>query len=165
VVWWTTTPRPDQLADWRQQAAYKARTDPAYRQLAIDRVSYRGYNCANWEFADSDGGQAIHVLDHGFIVRPGALAYAIELYGPEAGWRDVHAGMWTGLLKSFTPAGRRGVPPDSPGGSPPGGSPPGGRESDQAAPGPGRYSVLPVIPAAVASFFAAAAGNDIVTGR
>jgi eukaryotic-like serine/threonine-protein kinase len=105
VVWWTTAPQPDQLADWRQQAAYKAQTDPTYRQLAIRRVSYRGYNCANWEFSNSYHGQAIHVLDHGFIVTPGALAYAIELYGPEAGWRNVRAGTWTGLLDSFTPAG------------------------------------------------------------
>ena len=104
VVWWTTTPQPDQLADWRQQAAYKAQTDPTYRQLAIRRVSYRGYNCANWEFSNSYHGQAIHVLDHGFIVTPGALAYAIELYGPEAGWRNVRAGIWAGLLDSFTPA-------------------------------------------------------------
>jgi len=104
VVWWTTAPQPDQLADWRQQAAYKAQTDPTYRQLAIRRVSYRGYNCANWEFSNSYHGQAIHVLDHGFIVTPGALAYAIELYGPEAGWRNVRAGIWAGLLDSFTPA-------------------------------------------------------------
>jgi hypothetical protein len=104
LVWWTTTPQPDQLTDWRQQAAYKAQTDPSYRQLAIQRVSYRGYNCANWEFSSSYQGQAIHVLDRGFIVTPGALAYAIELYGPQASWRSIRAGTWTGLLDSFTPA-------------------------------------------------------------
>ncbi len=104
VVWWTTTPQPDQLTDWRQQAAYRAQTDPTYRQLGIARVSYRGYNSANWEFSSTYQGRIIHVLDHGFIVTPGALAYAIELYGPEGEWGNLRAQMWPGLLDSFAPA-------------------------------------------------------------
>jgi len=44
------------------------------------------------------------VLDQGFIVIPGRLAYAIELYGPDAGWSSVYAGVWQGLLATFTPA-------------------------------------------------------------
>jgi len=45
-------------------------------------VSYRGYNAADWEFTNMYQGQLTHVLDQGFIVTPGRLACAIELYGP-----------------------------------------------------------------------------------
>ena len=103
-VGWTTHPRPDQLADWRQKAANKTEFDPTYQQIGIWRVSYRGYNAADWEFTNMYQGRLTHVLDHGFIVTPGHLAYAIELYGPDASWSSVHASIWEELLQTFTPA-------------------------------------------------------------
>ena len=69
------------------------------------RVAYRGYNAADWEFINIYQGVLVHVLDRGFIVRPGQLAYAIELYGPAARWYSVHARIWGGLVRSFKPAG------------------------------------------------------------
>jgi hypothetical protein len=45
------------------------------------------------------------VLDRGFIVTPGRLGYAIELYGPDAGWPAVHTRVWEGLLQTFMPSG------------------------------------------------------------
>jgi hypothetical protein len=104
LVAWTTTPQPDQLADWKQQAAAKAAADPSYQQIGITRVSYRGYNAADWEFTDMYQGTLTHVLDQGFIVTPGRLAYAIELYGPDATWASVQPGVWNGLLATFIPA-------------------------------------------------------------
>ena len=104
LVAWTTHPQPDQLADWRQQAASKAQSDPTYQQIGISRTNYRGYNAADWEFTNMYHGQLTHVLDHGFVVTPGQLAYAIELYGPDAGWSAVHASIWQRLLQTFTPA-------------------------------------------------------------
>jgi serine/threonine protein kinase len=106
LVAWTTTPQPDQLTDWRQQAAAKAAADPSYQQIGIERVHYRGYNAADWEFTNLYQGALTHVLDRGFIVRPGRLAYAIELYGPDASWTSVRSGIWNGLLATFTPAGQ-----------------------------------------------------------
>ena len=104
LVGWTTHPKPDQLADWRQQAALKTKSDPTYQQIGIWRVSYRGYDAADWEFTNMYQGQLTHVLDQGFIVTPGRLAYAIELYGPDAGWSSVRASIWQELLQTFTPA-------------------------------------------------------------
>jgi hypothetical protein len=104
VVAWTNQPRPDALADWRQQAAGKAATDPTYHQISITRVTYRGYNAADWQFANDLGGQQVRVLDRGFIVRPGQLAYAIELYGPAGQWQQVYDSTWGGLVTSFSPA-------------------------------------------------------------
>jgi len=104
LVAWTATPQSDQLTDWRQQAAAKAAADPSYQQIGIERVYYRGYNAADWEFTDMYKGTLTHVLDHGFIVTPCHLAYAIELYGPDAMWTSVQPGIWNGLLATFTPA-------------------------------------------------------------
>ena len=101
---WTNQPQPDALADWRQQAASKAAGDPTYQQIGIRRVSYRGYNAADWEFTNEFDGAVTHVLDRGFIVKPGQLAYAIELYGPAAQWGSVYRSDWRGLVASFSPA-------------------------------------------------------------
>ena len=105
LVGWTTHPKPDALADWRQQAALKAGSDPTYQQIGIQRVTYRGYNTADWEFTNVYQGRLTHVLDRGFIVTPGRLGYAIELYGPDTGWSAVRVSFWEGLLQTFTPGG------------------------------------------------------------
>jgi len=47
-------------------------------------VSYRGYNAADWEFTNVYQGVLTQVIDRTFIVRPGRLAYAVELYGPQS---------------------------------------------------------------------------------
>jgi hypothetical protein len=104
VIAYTSTPRPDQYADWEQQSVYKAETDPAYLLIGIHRVHYRGYNSADWEFTDSENGRLTHFLDHGFISAPGAQAYAIELVAPAASWNSIEARLWGELLTSFTPA-------------------------------------------------------------
>jgi hypothetical protein len=104
VVAWSTHPRADALADWRQQAAGKAAADSSYRQISIRRVSYRGYNAADWQFTDIYQGVRIRAIDRTFIVRPGRLAYAIELYGPASRWLAVYASIWQPLVTSFQPA-------------------------------------------------------------
>jgi hypothetical protein len=104
VIAWTTDPHGDQLADWRQQAAGRASSDPTYQQISIRRVDYRGYNAADWAFTNSYRGRVVHVLDRGFIVEPGRLGYAIELYGPQARWPGVYARLWGRLTGSFAPA-------------------------------------------------------------
>jgi hypothetical protein len=104
VAAWSYHPQADALTDWRQQAAAKAESDPTYQQIGIRQVSYRGYNAADWEFIDTYQGVLTHVIDRTFIVQPGHLAYAIELYGPEAQWPSVFPGMWQELMTSFQPA-------------------------------------------------------------
>jgi eukaryotic-like serine/threonine-protein kinase len=104
LVGWTTHPEPDQLADWKQQAMLKNKSDPTYQQIGIWRVTYRGYDAADWEFTNMYQGRLTHVLDQGFIVTPGSLAYAIELYGPDVGFSLVRASEWEELLQTFTPA-------------------------------------------------------------
>jgi hypothetical protein len=104
LVAWTTHPKPDAYTDWQQQSAATAKRDPSYQDLGIQRVDYRGWNAADWEFLAMHDGQLDHFLDRGLIVRPGQLAYAIELYGPQARWPSVKASIWPGLTQTFQPA-------------------------------------------------------------
>ncbi|HUA30292.1 MAG TPA: serine/threonine-protein kinase [Streptosporangiaceae bacterium] len=104
VVAWSSHPQADALADWRQQAAGKAATDSSYRQISIRRVRYRGYNAADWQFTNIYQGVRIRTIDRTFIVRPGRLAYAIELYGPASQWPAVYANIWRPVVASFRPA-------------------------------------------------------------
>jgi hypothetical protein len=104
VVGWTTHPKPDALADWRQQAAELAAAVPSYRTISIRPVSYDGYNAADWQFTDIDQGVPIRAIDRGFIVRPGQLGYAIELRGPVSQWRAVYERIWRPLVTSFKAA-------------------------------------------------------------
>jgi serine/threonine-protein kinase len=104
VVAWRPHPQADPLSDWQQQAARKAAADSSYRQISIRRVSYRGYNTADWQFTNIYQGVRIRVIDRTFIVRPGQLTYAIELYGPASQWPAVYASIWQPLVTSFQPA-------------------------------------------------------------
>jgi hypothetical protein len=104
VVAWSTHSQSDALADWQHQAAGKAAADSSYRQISIRRVSYRGYNAADWQFTNIYQGVRIRVIDRTFIVRPGQLSYAIELYGPASKWLAVYASIWQPLVTSFQPA-------------------------------------------------------------
>ena len=104
VVAWNTHPQADALTDWQQQAAAKAATDSSYQQISIRRVHYRSYNAADWQFTNVYQGVRVRVIDQGFIVRPGQLSYAIELYGPDNQWTAVYASDWQHLVTSFQPA-------------------------------------------------------------
>jgi serine/threonine protein kinase len=103
VVAWSTHPQAGALTDWQQQAADKEAADSTYRQISISRVNYRGYNAADWQFTDIYQGVRIRAIDRTFIIRPGQLSYAIELYGPASRWPAVYASFWQRLMTSFQP--------------------------------------------------------------
>jgi hypothetical protein len=103
LIAWTDQPKADALADWEQQAAAKAQADPTYQQISIQRVYYRGWNAADWEFINSSAGKPTEVLDRGFVVTPGVLGYAIEIYGPASGFAAARAALWDGLTSTFEP--------------------------------------------------------------
>lgn len=92
------------MTDWQQQSAAKAAADSSYHLISLRRVSYRGYNAADWEFTEDYPATLDQFADRGFIVRTGALGFAIELYGPPARFQSVYASMWRKLVTSFEPA-------------------------------------------------------------
>jgi len=104
VIAWSTDPQADALADWQQAAALQKKTNLSYQQISIRQVIYRSYNAADWQFTDIYQGVLVRVIDRTFIVRPGQLAYAIELSGPAPQWPKVYASMWQRLVNSFQPA-------------------------------------------------------------
>ncbi|HXP18230.1 MAG TPA: protein kinase [Streptosporangiaceae bacterium] len=101
---WSRITGPSALGAWQQLDAQHARNDPTYQRVNLQQVSYRGYDAAVWEFTDIHDGVLTHVIDWGFVVKPGVEGYAIELYGPQASWPGVYDSIWNEILASFVPA-------------------------------------------------------------
>ncbi|WP_340385173.1 serine/threonine-protein kinase [Streptomyces sp. SS7] len=101
LVAWTTTPKDDPVADWKNQERYMQRSN--YRKIRIQAVNYRGWNTADWEFTYAEGGTAYRVVDRGFVVSD-SQGYAL-MYTAKAGtWStELRKSTWQTLTDTFTP--------------------------------------------------------------
>jgi hypothetical protein len=73
-----------------------------HERISLDRVEYRGWNTADWEFTwDGRNGQ-IHVLNRNIRVSD-ERAYALYWSVPESLWADSR-GMFDVIAQSFQPA-------------------------------------------------------------
>ncbi|TWV56880.1 serine/threonine protein kinase [Streptomyces misionensis] len=101
LVAWTGTPKDDPVADWKNQERYMVRSQ--YHKVRIEKVDYRGWNTADWEFTYVDGGTEYRTIDRGFVVN-GHLGYAL-MYTAKAGeWDgDLRKDTWKTLTESFRP--------------------------------------------------------------
>ncbi len=106
LVEWTNTPHTDAAATWEELSSGKAASDSSYHEIFIKPVQYRDYStAADWEFTDDyPAGQNNEFFDRGFVVHPGTLGFAIELYGPYDQFRSVFSSLWQNLVTSFKPA-------------------------------------------------------------
>ncbi|MFF3461140.1 serine/threonine-protein kinase [Streptomyces sp. NPDC002619] len=101
LVAWTTTPKDDPVADWRNQERYMVRSQ--YRKIRIEAVDYRGWNTADWEFTYVDGGTKYRSIDRGFVVNS-HVGYALMYTAEAAHWDDeLRRDTWRTLTKSFEP--------------------------------------------------------------
>ncbi|KPI25420.1 serine/threonine protein kinase [Actinobacteria bacterium OV320] len=101
LVAWTTTPKGDPVADWKNQERYMTRSQ--YKKIRIEAVDYRGWNTADWEFTYTDGGTAYRTIDRGFVVND-SLGYALMYTAKSAAWgTDLRQTTWTTLTETFTP--------------------------------------------------------------
>ncbi|MEU9569446.1 serine/threonine-protein kinase [Streptomyces massasporeus] len=101
LVAWTSTPKGDPVADWKNQERYMVRAQ--YKRIRIEKVDYRGWNAADWEFTYSDGGTKYRTIDRGFVV-DGKYGYALMYTAKAAGWGgDVRKETWRTLTKTFEP--------------------------------------------------------------
>ncbi|MFJ9022639.1 serine/threonine-protein kinase [Streptomyces sp. NPDC102259] len=101
LVAWTTTPKDDPVADWKNQELGMRRTQ--YKKIRIDQVDYRGWNTADWEFTYTDGGTAYRTIDRGFVVND-SLGYALMYTAKSAAWgTDLRQTTWATLTDTFTP--------------------------------------------------------------
>ncbi|MFG3248324.1 protein kinase [Streptomyces sp. NPDC048187] len=101
LVAWTSSPKGDPVADWESQERYMVRAN--YRKIRIEKVGYRGWNTADWEFTYTDGGTEYRTVDRGFVVND-HQGYALMYTARAADWGDdLRRDTWQTLTKTFEP--------------------------------------------------------------
>jgi tRNA A-37 threonylcarbamoyl transferase component Bud32 len=101
LVAWTSTPKDDPVADWQSQEHYMTRAQ--YKRVRIEKVDYRDWNTADWEFTYADGGTTYRVIDRGFVVNS-HQGYGLMYTAKASGWDgDLRKGTWEALTKTFQP--------------------------------------------------------------
>ncbi|CCK28023.1 serine/threonine protein kinase [Streptomyces davaonensis JCM 4913] len=101
LIGWTTTPKDDPVADWKNQEGAMQRAQ--YQRIRIEAVNYRGWNTADWEFTYVEGGTKYRSIDRGFVVDDD-LGYGLMYTAKAANWgSELRKDTWRTLTKSFEP--------------------------------------------------------------
>ncbi|MFE0386805.1 serine/threonine-protein kinase [Streptomyces bungoensis] len=101
LVAWTSSPKSDPVADWENQEHAMVRSQ--YHRIGIEKVDYRGWNTADWEFTYVDGGTEWRSIDRGFVV-DSHQGYGLMYTAKSADWRgDLRKDTWRTLTQSFEP--------------------------------------------------------------
>ncbi|MDX2543908.1 serine/threonine-protein kinase [Streptomyces sp. WI04-05B] len=101
LVGWTTTPKSDPVADWKNQEQYMTRSQ--YDRIRIAKVSYRGWNTADWEFTYAEGGTKYRSVDRGFVV-DGQLGYGLMFTAKASNWdSELRKETWRTFTETFEP--------------------------------------------------------------
>ncbi|MET9125979.1 serine/threonine-protein kinase [Streptomyces sp. NPDC004528] len=101
LVGWTSTPKDDPVADWRNQERGMVR--PQYQKIRIEKVDYRDWNTADWEFTYQDGGTTYRSIDRGFVVNS-HQGYALMYTAKASAWDgELRKDTWQTLTKTFQP--------------------------------------------------------------
>ncbi|MFD8804927.1 serine/threonine-protein kinase [Streptomyces sp. NPDC059597] len=101
LVAWTSTPKDDPVADWKNQERYMVRSQ--YKRIGIDKVHYRDWNTADWEFTYVDGGTKYRSIDRGFVVND-HLGQALMYTAKADHWDSaLRKDTWKTLTESFEP--------------------------------------------------------------
>ncbi len=101
LVGWTTTPKDDPVADWKNQEKYMQRSQ--YQRVRIEQVDYRGWNTADWEFTYAESGTEYRSIDRGFVVDD-SLGYGIMYTAKASKWdTGLRKNTWRTLTTSFEP--------------------------------------------------------------
>ncbi|CAL9534978.1 serine/threonine-protein kinase [Streptomyces sp. enrichment culture] len=101
LIGWTSTPKDDPVADWRNQERFMVRSQ--YQRIRIEAVGYRGWNTADWEFTYTEGGTKYRTIDRGFVVDDDQ-GYALMYTAKAAKWHgELRKDTWRTLTKTFRP--------------------------------------------------------------
>jgi hypothetical protein len=96
----TDQPKEDPVADWQQQERSVSQRLRGYQRIRIQRVDYRDYAAADWEFTFGSG--PTHVLNRG--MNTGEKGYALYWSTPASQWERSQP-MWDVFTRTFQPAG------------------------------------------------------------
>ncbi|PPS78072.1 MULTISPECIES: serine/threonine-protein kinase [Streptomyces] len=101
LIAWTSTPKGDPVADWKSQERYMVRAQ--YKKIRIEKVDYRDWNTADWEFTYTDGGTKYRTIDRGFVVDD-RQGYALMYTAKASDWDGaLRKETWRTLTKTFEP--------------------------------------------------------------
>ncbi|GAA2620869.1 serine/threonine-protein kinase [Streptomyces vastus] len=101
LVAWTSTPKDDPVADWKNQEQFMARSQ--YQRIRIEKVGYRSWNAADWEFTYSEGGTKYRSIDRGFVVND-RLGHALMYTAKASTWdSELRRDTWQTLARTFEP--------------------------------------------------------------
>ncbi|QCX78602.1 Serine/threonine-protein kinase PknB [Streptomyces sp. YIM 121038] len=101
LVGWTTTPKDNPVADWKNQESGMRRA--AYKRIRIEKVDFRGWLTADWEFTYVDGGTKYRSVDRGFVVN-GGLGYGLMYTSKADRWDDdQRRDTWRTFTRTFEP--------------------------------------------------------------
>lgn len=101
LVGWTSTPKSDPVADWENQERSMSRSQ--YKRIRIEKVDYRGWNTADWEFTYEESGTKYRTIDRGFVVDDD-LGYALMYTAKATDWGSaLRETTWRTLADSFQP--------------------------------------------------------------
>jgi tRNA A-37 threonylcarbamoyl transferase component Bud32 len=96
-------PRPDPLADWRQQAASRQSSYPGYHLILLGSVRYtQAEKAADWEFTYDRNGVMIRVLNRNVLANA-QHAYALYWSTPASDW-DASYHFFQVFADTFRPA-------------------------------------------------------------
>ncbi|MFF1719032.1 protein kinase domain-containing protein [Streptomyces sviceus] len=101
LVGWTSAPKSDPVADWENQERGMRRSQ--YTKIRIEKVDYRSWNTADWEFTYVDGGTKYRTIDRGFVVDD-HLGYGLMYTAKAANWgTELRKDTWQTLARTFEP--------------------------------------------------------------
>ncbi|NGO47541.1 serine/threonine-protein kinase [Streptomyces ureilyticus] len=101
LVAWTSTPKDDPVADWKNQEQFMGRSQ--YQRIRIEKVGYRGWNAADWEFTFTEGGTKYRSIDRGFVVND-RLGHALMYTAKASAWESkLRRDTWQTLTRTFEP--------------------------------------------------------------
>ncbi|MFE9772484.1 serine/threonine-protein kinase [Streptomyces sp. NPDC005931] len=102
LVGWTSTPKDDPVADWKNQE--RAMVRPQYQRIRIEAVGYRGWNTADWEFTYVENGTEYRSIDRGFVVND-RLGYGLMYTAKADKWGgEQRRTTWRAFTRTFEPA-------------------------------------------------------------
>ncbi|MCU1677593.1 MAG: serine/threonine protein kinase, partial [Frankiales bacterium] len=95
-------PNGDPLTDSRSIESQFVKTHGGYSRIRLERVAYRDFNTADWEFTWRPSGGLLHVLDRNIVNGATNRAYAVYWSVPDEDWTASKPALQH-ILSTFTP--------------------------------------------------------------